>query len=66
MLFSRHDIFLLEYTPIQLKKYITGNAQASKSLVTSVVKRLYKLDTAPHYHDTADALGLAYLAAQRR
>lgn len=64
MLFSFRDITLLEYTPIQLKKYITGNAAATKSLVSAVVQRLYKLDKAPHYHDTADALGLAYLASK--
>jgi len=64
MLFQREGIELLEYTPMQLKKYITGNMKASKDLVVAVVKKLFSLDDIA-FHDTADALGLAYLAKQK-
>lgn len=62
MLFSQHDIVAQERTPQELKKYITGNGLASKELMINVVTRLFHLETAPRRHDTADALGLAWLA----
>jgi len=61
MLFFQHHILLLELTPIQLKKYVCGNAKASKDLMIMVVQKLFWLDGIA-YHDIADALGLAYLA----
>jgi len=60
-LFFQHHILLLELTPIQLKKYVCGNAKASKDLMIMVVQKLFWLDGIA-YHDIADALGLAYLA----
>jgi Holliday junction resolvasome RuvABC endonuclease subunit len=62
MLFYRHGITLQEYTPMQLKKYVTWNAKAGKDLVMAVVKNLFWLSENIEWHDTADALGLAYLA----
>lgn len=64
MLFSQQDIFVKERTPQELKKYITGNGSASKELMVSVITRLFQLQTAPKRHDTADALGLAWLVKQ--
>ena len=51
-----------EFTPIELKKYITGNGKAEKLLVQKMTMKLYKLQDLPEYNDAADALGLAYLA----
>lgn len=64
MLFYRHGVVLQEYTPMQLKKYITWNAKAGKDLVMAVVKNLFWLSEKIQRHDTADALGLAYLASK--
>ena len=66
MLFATKKIPLHERTPGELKKWITGNGQASKELMVNVVTRLYHLESKPKRHDTADALGLAYLAARAK
>lgn len=53
-----------EFTPIELKKYITGNGKAEKLLVQKMIMKLYRLQELPEYNDAADALGLAYLATK--
>lgn len=53
---------IIEFSPIELKKYITGNGKAEKMLVQKTVMKLYHLQELPEYNDAADALGLAYLA----
>lgn len=55
-----------EFTPIELKKYITGNGKAEKLLVQKMIMKLYRLQELPEYNDAADALGLAYLATKRK
>ena len=65
MLFLRHHIPVHEYTPIELKKYITGNGKADKMLVQKTIMRFFKLQELPEFNDAADALGLAYLASKR-
>ena len=62
MLFLRKNIKVLEYTPIELKKFITGNGKADKMLVQKTVRRFYNLQDIPEYNDAADALWFAYLA----
>ena len=62
MLCIHHTIPFVEYTPIELKKCITGNGKADKALVQKYVMKLYKLKDLPEFNDTADALGLAYIA----
>jgi crossover junction endodeoxyribonuclease RuvC len=61
MLFSTKKIPLHEWTPNELKKRVTGNGNASKELMVNVVTRLYDLAEAPKRHDTADAMGLAWM-----
>jgi crossover junction endodeoxyribonuclease RuvC len=56
MLFLRKNIQVLEYTPIELKKFITGNGKADKMLVQKTIRRFYKLQDVPEYNDAADAL----------
>ncbi|MDR2540597.1 MAG: crossover junction endodeoxyribonuclease RuvC, partial [Candidatus Peribacteria bacterium] len=62
MLFLKNKIPVQEYTPIEVKKYITGNGKADKMLVQKTIMRFYKLADLPKFNDVADALGLAYLA----
>lgn len=57
----KHHLEILEFSPIELKKYITGNGKADKLLVQKMTMRLFNLAQQPEYNDAADALGLAYL-----
>lgn len=66
MLFLRRDICIQEYTPIELKKFITWNWKAEKMLVQKTIRRFYNLQDIPEYNDAADALWLAYLAKIRK
>ncbi|HCB51528.1 TPA: hypothetical protein DEP21_03055 [Patescibacteria group bacterium] len=61
MLFSKNNIPVQEFTPIELKKYITGNGKAEKMLVQKMIMKFYRLQDIPAYNDAADALGLAYI-----
>ncbi len=54
-------ITVKEYTPIELKKYITWNGKADKMFVQKMIMKIYKLESLPQYNDAADALWLAYL-----
>ena len=66
MLMLKKNILVQEYTPIELKKFITWNGRAEKMLVQKMVRRMYNLENIPEYNDVADALGLAYLAKIRK
>lgn len=66
MLFLKKDIQIQEYTPIELKKFITWNGKAEKMLVQKTIRRFYNLQDIPEYNDAADALWLAYLAKIRK
>ncbi len=61
-LFLRQKIQIKEYTPIQLKKFVTWNSKAEKKLVQKCVTKLYGLKECPEFADAADALALAYIA----
>ncbi len=58
----KRKIQIREFTPIELKKYITWNGRADKLLVQKMIMKLFRLQELPEYNDAADALGLAYLA----
>jgi len=64
-LFVHQNINYYEYTPNQIKKYITGNGKAWKKLVQNFIKKLFNLQSLPKYNDTADALGLAYMISKK-
>jgi len=66
MLFLRENIPVFEFTPIELKKFITWNGKADKMLVQKTIRRFYKLQDIPEYNDAADALWFAYLAKIRK
>ena len=66
MLFLKNNIAIQEFSPIEVKKYITGNGKADKNLVQKTVMRFFKLSEFPEYNDAADALAMAYLAKIRK
>ncbi|MCK5584917.1 crossover junction endodeoxyribonuclease RuvC, partial [Candidatus Bipolaricaulota bacterium] len=47
------------YTPLQVKKRITGYGKATKAQIQAMVKRLLNLAETPKPDDMADALALA-------
>lgn len=54
-----------EYTPLQVKKAITGNGKASKEQVAFMVKRLLKIKREIKPLDITDAMAIAITHAQR-
>lgn len=56
------NIKIFEFTPKELKKNITWNWNANKILVQNFIMKIYWLKNLPQYDDSADALGLAFLA----
>ncbi len=60
---EKNGISLLEYTPLQVKKALCGNGNATKWQIWRAVQLLFKLDGIPTPDDAADALGIAYLAS---
>ena len=56
---TRAGIPVALHTPSEVKAAVTGSGSADKAQVTSMVKRLLRLDDAPRPADAADALALA-------
>jgi len=54
-----------EYTPLQVKKAITGNGKATKEQVAFMVKRLLKIKKEIKPLDISDAMAIAITHAQR-
>ena len=54
-----------EYTPLQVKKAITGNGKATKEQVAFMVKRLLKIKKEIKLLDITDAMAIAITHAQR-
>ena len=56
------DIPIHEYAPLEIKKAITGNGQASKEQVAGMLQRMLKIEEKSMlpYMDATDALGAAY------
>lgn len=50
---------VVSYTPLAVKRAITGDGSADKKQVSSMVVRILKLRHAPKLDDTADALAIA-------
>lgn len=55
------DIPITEYPPLNIKKAVTGNGQASKEQVANMLKHLLNIadDKMPHLLDATDALAAA-------
>ena len=59
----RADLKILEFTPLQVKKAITGNGSANKLQLQNAIKMILWLDTIPKPDDAADAIWLVYMWA---
>jgi crossover junction endodeoxyribonuclease RuvC len=59
LLMAAADLLVRGYTPLQVKKRITGYGKAPKSQVQAMVKRLLCLSEIPKPDDMADGLALA-------
>jgi len=59
----KNNLKILEYTPLQVKKAITGNGQAKKTQLQKAIQIIMKLDKIPKPDDAADAIWLAYMWA---
>lgn len=62
----KNNIQIKEYTPIEVKKFITGNGKAEKNLVQKCIMKIYNLKDFPEFNDAADALALAYIASRTK
>ncbi len=48
-----------EFTPLEVKQWVTGYGQAEKAQVQKMVRLILKLNTEPRPDDAADALAIA-------
>ncbi len=55
----QYKIPITEYAPKKVKQSVTGNGNASKEQVFSMLKQLFKLKEIPTYLDASDALAVA-------
>tara|TARA_B100000683_G_scaffold89236_1_gene88024 strand:+ start:10012 stop:10563 length:552 start_codon:yes stop_codon:yes gene_type:complete len=53
------DVPIFEYTPKKIKKSITGNGNASKAQVASMLQSLLKISEMPKHLDATDGLAAA-------
>jgi len=58
---ARHNLFLQEFTPLQIKQGLTGYGRASKKQIQEMVKSILGLQQVPKPDDTADALAIALI-----
>ncbi|MDD3144613.1 MAG: crossover junction endodeoxyribonuclease RuvC [Candidatus Gracilibacteria bacterium] len=59
----KNKLRIMDYTPLQVKKAITGNGKANKLQLQNAIKILFGLQEIPKPDDAADAIGLAYMGA---
>jgi crossover junction endodeoxyribonuclease RuvC len=55
---------MFEYTPLQIKKAVTGYGRATKSQMMDTVRRLLSMENPPKPDDAADALAIAICHAR--
>lgn len=60
---ARHGIPVIEFTPTQIKKALSGDGGADKRAVQFMVVQLLRLEQAPKIDDAADALAVAICAS---
>jgi len=56
---EQHNIPIFEYTPMEVKKVLTGFGRADKKEVEQMVKISLKTDTLPKLDDTVDSIAIA-------
>lgn len=54
------DLSYTEYEPAAIKQRVTGNGNAAKEQVASMLQGIFGFDTMPQYLDASDALAVAY------
>jgi len=59
---AKYGIHVVEFTPAQIKKAVTGSGSADKRAMQEMVKRTLGLARAPKPDDAADALAVALTA----
>jgi crossover junction endodeoxyribonuclease RuvC len=55
-----------EYTPLQIKKAITGSWAAKKAQLQKAILMIFKLNEIPKPDDAADAIWIAYMTGLER
>ena len=66
LILQRKWLVLHEFTPLQVKRGISGNGSAKKEQVQNALKIIFHLDTIPKPDDAADAIAIAYLASLQK
>jgi crossover junction endodeoxyribonuclease RuvC len=56
---SSRKIDLIEYSPMEIKKSVTGKGNASKQQVQFMVRNILKISETPEFYDSTDALAIA-------
>lgn len=56
---NQNKVPIIEYTPREVKKSITGRGNASKQQVQFFVKNLLSITETPEFYDVTDALAIA-------
>jgi len=61
---EKNNVPMYEYTPLQVKKAVTGYGHADKRQVMDMVRRLLSMQETPKPDDAADALAVAICHAR--
>ncbi len=59
----KHNLRILEYTPLEVKKWVTWSWKANKIQLQNAIKIIFKLKEIPKPDDAADAIWLSYIWA---
>ena len=54
------DLYVTEYEPSVIKQHITGNGNATKQQVATILQSILGFEETPKYLDATDALAVAY------
>lgn len=63
---ARRWLSIYEYTPLQIKKAVTGSWAAKKQQLQKAIQMIFKLSEIPKPDDAADAIGIAYMTGLER
>lgn len=55
---------ILEPKPVEVKHCFTGNGKATKAEMKTMAQIIFQLEKSPRIDDSADAIAIAYFAAQ--
>ena len=63
---QKNNLYIDEYTPLQVKQAVVGYGRAEKIQVMTMVKNILNLDKIPKPDDAADALAIAICHAHSK